>query len=277
MTNIITGHRGFIGGKMHERMMNDNSEFIAYDIRDPGPYPYNMPVLEQIDIENIFLVGAVAGIEDCETEMEWAFEHNVESVQKWAHVALEKEARIIFTSSMAAGSVKPTWYGITKRLAEKILMYYHKVHNLPVTILRLPNVYGPGSFKKNSVVARMCKDAILNKHIFVHGNGQQTRNFIHVDDVVNALMTVRRDGIYRISNGRIFTIQGLATEIKEHFPDARIEHTQTKDSFGIVPHDQVKDLAISITKPFQEGLKETAEYFKKPWDRNSDPLGGEKK
>jgi UDP-glucose 4-epimerase len=264
MTVIVTGHRGFIGGKLHTKLIEKQKDFIAYDAADPGTYPHSMPDLNNLEIKTIYHIGAVSGIEECEDMKEIALYLNVQSVQKWAELALEHNARLVFTSSMAAASIAPTWYGLTKKWAEEILLYYQQKHKLKVTIFRLPNIYGPGSFNKKSVVAKMCKDALLAKVIYVHGEGNQTRNFLHVDDVVNALLSVNRPGFYRIANGRVTTIKHLAKDLSEKFGVKIHKMDKRKDEkpSGIMKY-KPDDLSINLSKDFEEGIDETAEYFKR--------------
>lgn len=272
MTVIVTGHRGFIGGKLHTKLIERKADFIAYDTSDPGPYPYDMPVFNTLDIDVIYHIGAISGIAACEENKESALTFNVENVQRWAKVALEKDARLVFTSSMAAASVTPTWYGLTKKWAEEILLYYKQKHGLKTTIIRLPNIYGPGSEYKTSVVAKMCKDAIFNKAVYIHNTGKQTRTFLHVDDVVHCLLTMEKEGFYRIANGRLGTIKHLAKDISECF-NVPIKHIDVKESeLGDYFRNQPRELAISQKKCFEDGLKETMDYFKeviKPKERAS--------
>lgn len=265
MTVIVTGHRGFIGGNLHTRLIEKQVNFIAYDAKDPGPYPYEMPQFKNMDIETIYHIGAMAGIGVCENHKQDALHYNVTNVEKWAQIALEKNARLVFTSSVAAASITPTWYGLTKKMAENILLHYKRVHNLKVTIFRLPNIYGRGSLHKTSVVANMCKDAILNKAVYVHGDGKQTRNFMHVDDTVKMLRLFNREGLFRVANANLYTIKHLAQEISEQFGVPIYETPKRPDA--LVPVDisngNPHDISYNINVGFTEGLLDTINYFKK--------------
>ena len=261
MSVIITGHRGFIGGKLHTKLIENKESFIAYDVIDRKPFPV---ILKEMEVDTIYHIGAMAGIGRCEQDRLLALYLNVIHVQKWAEIALEKDARIVFTSSAAAAKVIPTWYGHTKRMAESILLHYQRVNNLKVTIFRLPNIYGPGSLQKSSVIASMCRDAIFNKGVYIHGTGNQTRTFMHINDVVNLLLNFKREGFYRVANGRLSTINHLGKEIAEAFKvktykiPARSDSLLPAGTFDSIP----KDLSADIKVHFSEGLQETIQYFK---------------
>jgi UDP-glucose 4-epimerase len=265
MITVITGHRGFIGGKLHTKLIEDQKDFMAFDSLDPGPYPYTMPDLTNVDVDTIYHIGAVAGIETCEAKKEMALRLNVMSTQQWAEIALEKNARLVFTSSAAAASITPTWYGLTKKMAENMLLHYKRVHKLKVTIFRLPNIYGPGSLYKKSVIANMCKDAILNKAVYIHGDGKQTRNFMHVDDVIRLLQKFNKTGIFRIYNAHLHTIKHLAEEIADQFSVVKYNTPARQDSLiGVDASSAMpKDINYDLRRGFHEGLLETIEYFKK--------------
>lgn len=261
MTVIVTGHRGFIGGKLHTKLIEQQTNFIAYDIFDGQPFP---EISKDLEINTIYHIGAIAGVGRCEHNKQSALDLNVLDTQKWADVALEKDARLVFTSSAAAAKITPTWYGLTKKMAENILLHYQRAYNLKLTIFRLPNIYGPGSLHKNSVVANMCKDAIYNKGVYIHGDGNQTRIFMHVDDIVNLLLNWERNGFYQIINGRLNTIKHLGKEIADAFC-VKIYNTPDRPD-ALIPagptDTKPKNLSADIKTHFTEGLRETMEFFK---------------
>lgn len=125
MTVIVTGHRGFIGGNLHTRLIEQQANFIALDTED-GEINYMDFAYKRFDIETIYHIGAIAGIEECEENRSVAFDLNVTSVQRWAQIALVHGARLVFTSSAAAAKVTPTWYGLTKKMAEDMLLQDRK-------------------------------------------------------------------------------------------------------------------------------------------------------
>ena len=256
MTVLVTGYKGFIGSALRETLLDEKKSFFSYDIEDG---PLNEDHLMKLDFDTIYHIGAVAGIEACEKDKSYAFKNNVESVQRWAEIALKKDARLVFTSSAAASRVSCNWYGLTKKIAEDILIYYQQAHGLKTTIIRLPNIYGPGSFHKDSVVAKMCKDALWNKAIYVHGDGKQTRQFLYINGVIKLLKNFDRLGFYRVANGKVCTINHLAQEIAEMF-EVPVYHVDMKDTMSPFynPSKNPHDISCELTINFQDGLEETA-------------------
>ena len=81
-------------------------------------------------------------------------------------------------------------YGINKVSFEKYLNYYYKVFAQKYTALRLANVYGPRQYKggEAGVIAIFTSNAIAKKKSYIYGDGLQTRDYVYVDDVVNAFV-----------------------------------------------------------------------------------------
>lgn len=107
--------------------------------------------------------------------------------------------KFVFASSGApAGEVEPpiheelaphpvSPYGASKLAGEGYCSSYHKSFNLETVTLRFGNVYGPGSLHKSSIVAKFIRQAINKETIEIYGDGTQTRDFIYIDDLINAL------------------------------------------------------------------------------------------
>jgi UDP-glucose 4-epimerase len=84
-------------------------------------------------------------------------------------------------------------YGINKLFLERYLRYYHKIHSLDYTILRFANVYGPRQFKggEAGVIALFIENAVKGQVSRQFGDGKQTRDFVYVGDVVEALIKAK--------------------------------------------------------------------------------------
>lgn len=79
-------------------------------------------------------------------------------------------------------------YGASKAAAECYLNAYKNSYNTKATILRFSNIYGPGSLLKGSVVANMIKTGVDKGFIMINGDGQQTRDFVYIDDLVDSII-----------------------------------------------------------------------------------------
>lgn len=134
----------------------------------------------------------------------WAdFEQNVAgTVTLLEACRAEGVARVLYASSNAAvGLVDPPAheliaprpvapYGAAKLAAEGYLHAYFRSYGMVTTALRFANAYGPYSLHKISVVAAMIKSVLAGRPVTIYGDGSQTRDFVHVDDLVRLMLLV---------------------------------------------------------------------------------------
>lgn len=111
-------------------------------------------------------------------------------------------------------------YAITKLSGEHYLAAYQKLHGLETVSLRYFNVYGPRQDPESpyaAAIAIFVKKALAGESIIIFGDGNQTRDFIFVGDVVaaNLLAAEKGIGVYNVSTGERITINDLATKIRE--------------------------------------------------------------
>ena len=111
-----------------------------------------------------------------------------------------KVKRFVFASSGAPiGEVEPpiheelaphpvSPYGASKLAGEGYCSAYYKTFAVETVILRFGNVFGPGSYHKSSVIAKFIKQALNNQTLEIYGDGKQTRDFIYIQDLINAVI-----------------------------------------------------------------------------------------
>ena len=127
----------------------------------------------------------------------------------------KKVRRFVFASSGApAGEVDPpiheelpphpvSPYGASKLAGEGYCSAYNRTFGIDSIALRFGNVYGPGSMHKSSIVAKFIKRALTNQTLEIYGDGNQTRDFIYIEDLIDAIVrAVRANGI----GGEVFQI-----------------------------------------------------------------------
>lgn len=109
-------------------------------------------------------------------------------------------------------------YGASKLAGEAYCLAYHGAWDLGTVALRFGNVYGPFSEHKGSVVAKFCRDVSAGKNIIIDGDGKQTRDFVYVADLCNAiLLTLKSDirgEIFQVATGIETTVSALAEMVK---------------------------------------------------------------
>ncbi|MFW6195527.1 MAG: NAD-dependent epimerase/dehydratase family protein [Chloroflexota bacterium] len=114
------------------------------------------------------------------------------------------------TEDMAPLPVSP--YGASKLACEGYCLAYNGSWGLGTVVLRFANVYGPYSTHKSSVVAKFMKDVLEGRGITIHGDGTQTRDFIHVSDLSRAVICALESE----ASGEVFQIAtGIETSIRE--------------------------------------------------------------
>lgn len=120
-----------------------------------------------------------------------------------------------------------TTYGLSKQLGEEVILHFHKTHNLPYVLFRPTNVYGKTA--KQGVIYSMVSSAKNERVIRVTGDGQQLRDFIHIDDVTSAIMEVIRqqkiNTIYNLSSQEVVSVRALAQQVvKQVNANAHVEY-----------------------------------------------------
>jgi len=113
-------------------------------------------------------------------------------------------------------------YSIGKLAAEKTLILYSKEFRIPVTILRISSVYGPGT-PENHLIPQVINRAIRDEDIFIFGNGSDSRDYIHVEDVAKALIL----NLKKRCNEIINIGSGVETCVRD-VVDFVLKHTHSK-------------------------------------------------
>ena len=173
------------------------------------------------------------------------------------------------------GNVNPVGprgvYDEAKRFAEAMTMAYHRYHGLPVRIVRIFNTYGPRMRPDDGrVVSTLLTQAIEGRPITIYGDGQQTRSFCYVDDLVRGILALLDSdvvGPVNIGNPAEFTVAELAELVLEltgsasevvHEPLPVDDPRQRRPDIGMAR----RLLGWEPTVALREGLVRTAEWFR---------------
>jgi len=186
MKVLITGGLGYIGINLHKYLDAKGHKVIIWDRK----YPCNLwaevvsrHYLEsRIRPDTIVHLAALPGIKQCEADVRLAVNDNIMTTENIFSIADKNGIPVIFTSSQAVKSPTNT-YSMTKYIGEQIARKYQG------NVLRLSNVYGGAGYlaMKTSAVANFVNAKLNNRPVIVHGDGSQTRDFIHVDEVCRAI------------------------------------------------------------------------------------------
>lgn len=180
---VLTGSDGFIGSRMATRLKLEHVSFAAFDKKKQSLFEPS--TLENL-LHGVSMVLHFAGAN--RTSEYELFQTNtigtlgvLEAMKRYC-----PNARILFASTSQVYSENV--YGTSKRIAEEIIEWYTKTTSIKGTILRFSNIYGPGSRPfYNSVIATFFHLIKNNQEIDIHGDGKQLRDYIYIDDVINAV------------------------------------------------------------------------------------------
>lgn len=303
---LVTGGAGFIGSHLIERLLNEGNEVICLDNFFTGS-KQNIVHLQQYDffelirhdvidpilveVDEIYNLACPASPVHYQYNPVKTVKTSVMGTINMLGLAKRTRAKIFQASTSEVygdpkehpqreeywGNVNPvgirSCYDEGKRLAETLCMDYHRQNDVRVKIVRIFNTYGPRMAEDDGrVVSNFIVQALKNEPITVYGEGQQTRSFCYVDDLVEGFIRFMDKtpdeftGPMNLGNPGEFTIMELAELVLK----------MTGSSSKIIrlplpPDDPTKrrpdiNLAKRMidwepTIPLEEGLKQTIAYF----------------
>ena len=223
----ITGSDGFIGSHLLDQI----KQYPQYN-----PVIFAGDLLKKEDVDSffakhkidqtIFLVGSFFG------DINSLIDLNVTTLANYLEAATKIAGhKIIYTStgavygeplhalSVESDPILPnTEYGFCKKTSEELIQYYHRMTGMDFVILRFPNVFGPHNAK--GVVYSFLKDIQERGSITIFGDGNQSRNFLHVDDACEAIvksLDYAGSDVFNISNSKKTTLNDLVDIFKQEF------------------------------------------------------------
>jgi UDP-glucuronate decarboxylase len=304
MRILVTGGAGFIGSHLCERLLHDGHEVICIDNFFTGrreniahlldDYRFELvrhDVIEPIllEVDQIYNLACPASPVHYQYNPVKTVKTNVMGAINMLGLAKRVHARILQASTSEVygdphvhpqvesywGHVNPiglrSCYDEGKRLAETLMMDYHRQNQVDIRIARIFNTYGPRMLENDGrVVSNFVVQTLNGEELTIYGSGEQTRSFCYVDDLVEGLIRLMNtDGLHEpvnLGNPKEFTIKGLAEQT------AAICSTELKIKFYPLPQDDPKQRQPDITRAREslgweptvqlpEGLKRTVEYF----------------
>lgn len=248
-TVLVTGGAGFIGSRL-AAALEPAAEVRVLDDLSTGhrdKVPAHATLIEGSicddetvdrateDIDLIFHQAAVVSVGRSIEAPTSTHTVNVSGTLRLLEAARQEDARIICASSAAVygppdrlpiredDRKRPTSpYGIAKLAADQYCRRYNDLYGLETVALRYFNVYGPGQAAggHSGVIEIFRQNALAGEDLVIHGDGSQTRDFVHVDDVVMAnLQAASTDHLgtaVNVATGEAITINTLAKLIREY-------------------------------------------------------------
>lgn len=302
MKILVTGGAGFIGSHVVDRLVQEGNEVVVMDNLSTGKRKHvnKKAVFYKMDIQSkrvdkvlrnerpriLIHLAAQMNVRHSTEDPQFDAQVNIlGTINLLEHAVRHGVRKVTFASSGGAiygeQEVFPapeshrteplSPYGISKLAGEKYLAYYANATGLRYVALRLANVYGPrqASEGEAGVIAIFTRKMLQNEQPIINGTGKQTRDFIYVDDVVEALLvTLGEDvqGSFNVGTGEETPINEGYRHLKE------LTKSTCKDLFGAAKKGEQYRSVLDIRKiretfgwepqvSFQEGLKKTVEYF----------------
>lgn len=281
---LITGGKGFIGSRLFENLSKDNNVKV-FDKKD-GKDIMDFVILKK-ELKNIDVAFHFAGSVSVEESMKKPLEYIENIFGSYNVLRAAKEAgvkKVVFASSASVYGDHPenpkkedmplipkSPYAFSKVASEKFMENFNN-DGLNTISLRFFNIYGPGQNVNSAyaaVIPIFIKKALNNEDLNIYGDGNQTRDFIYIDDIVKACILAgeKGSGIINIGSGKPVSVNDIAKLIIELTNSkSKIRHVENRT--GDIVHSlsnisRAKNiLGFEPQYDIKTGLKSHIEWFK---------------
>jgi len=245
MNILITGGAGFIGTNLIKKLLENKHEitsidnystgltsnhqhgakYVNYDIRHIDDYS----VWGKFDV--VFHLAAIARIQPSFNYPEDYFTTNTNATLKISKYCSKYNIPLIYAGSSSHHSGKfKNPYTFSKDIGEEIIKLFQYHYGLKSSIARFYNVYGPHQLLKGdytTLIGRWINNIINNIPCEIYGDGEQRRDFTHVDDIINALILIMEKQAYgyefELGKGKNYSVNEIAKmfDIKPIYMEAK--------------------------------------------------------
>ncbi len=302
---MITGGAGFLGSHLAERLLNEGNEVICVDNFFTGNKRNILPLMDNpffelirhdithplhLEVDEIYNLACPASPIHYQFDPVQTIKTSVLGAINMLGLARRLKVRILQASTSEVygdpeihpqpesyrGSVNPigprACYDEGKRSAETLFFDYHRQHNVDIKVIRIFNTYGPNMHPGDGrVVSNFIVQALQGEDITIYGDGNQTRSFCYVDDLIEGMVRMMNSpsdfqGPVNLGNPGEFTIKELAVKVIEmtgskskiiHMPLPADDPMQRKPVIDLAKERLSWEPQVAL----EDGLKKTIEYF----------------
>ena len=305
MRILVTGGAGFIGSHLCERLLGEGHDVLCLDNFFTGRRANIIKLLDNhhfelirhdviepilLEVDQIYNLACPASPIHYQYNPVKTVKTSVMGMINMLGLAKRVHARILQASTSEVygdpllhpqteaywGNVNPiglrSCYDEGKRIAETLMMDYHRQNRVDTRIARIFNTYGPRMLENDGrVVSNFIVQALRGQPLTLYGSGEQTRSFCYVDDLVEALIRLMNvEDVHdpvNLGNPGEFTIRQLADEV------IKMCGSKSEIEFRPLPEDDPKQRQPNITRAqtllgwnptiaLNEGLLKTVAYFR---------------
>ena len=302
---LVTGGAGFVGSYLCERLVRAGHQVVCADNLSTGSIDNVAPLLDQpgfdmlrhdvvapldVEVDAIFNLACPASPAHYQSDPIRTVKTNVFGAINMLELANRLRIPLLQASTSEVygdpsmhpqaenywGNVNPigprACYDEGKRCAETLCFDYHRQHGVSIKVARIFNTYGPRmSPNDGRVVSNLIVQALMGQDITIYGNGEQTRSFCYVDDLVEGLLRLMNTaadvtGPINLGNPAEFTIGELAAKVLER------TGSRSRMTYLPLPQDDPTRRRPDISRarelmdwqplvPLDRGLDQTIRYF----------------
>ena len=291
MNILVTGGAGFVGTNLIKKLLKekhkvvsldnysigtednhvDGCTYISGDVNDIEDLFVLETFLESKNFDIIFHLAALSRIQPSFDSPNRTFVANTVGTQKVCEFARKSNAKVVYSGSSSKWhNPYQSPYAACKHFGEEICKMYKITYGMDIEIVRFYNVYGPGEIVDGdwaAVIGKWRSQVRDGKPITIVGDGEQRRDFTHIDDIVDGLWKIgikdiKHEDAWELGTGQNYSINDVYLMFKERFgidyvniPDQsgnyRVTLRENDDSISKLnskPSDKLRDYILSLNK-----------------------------
>ena len=280
MKILITGALGFVGKNLAKRLVADGHDVIGLDNYEIGKaadevdgvryLPWDIEQIEYLKGDGIDLCFHLAALSRIQPSFEQPSEtfrvnaRGTEAVCEWAR---HNKVKVVYSGSSSQWHdpfLSP--YALYKKLGEDVCKLYRMIYGLNVEIARFYNVYGPGEITEGkwaAVIGKWRGQVQQNHPITIVGDGEQRRDFTHIDDIVDGLIKIgfgtdTHEDAWELGTGFNYSLYEVAELFVEKFSAVKVYMSQERGNYKEtirINNDAIDKLVWTPTDKIKEYIE----------------------
>jgi len=241
MKALVTGGVGFVGTNLIKRLLEEGYDVVSIDNYSSGfkenhqdgcrYWDYDLsdkycPILERNEYDIIFHMAALARIQPSIKNPHKTILNNFVSALNVLETARKNDVRFVYAgSSSFHHGLYESPYAWSKHSGEQLCKLYSNIYDLSTVVCRFYNVYGSYQVEEGTwatVIGKFENQFRNNKPLTVVGDGEQRRDFTHIDDIVDGLIKCSeqpfRGEIFELGRGKNYSINEIADMFGKDYP-----------------------------------------------------------